>query len=213
MKGMTKRRRGMIAARMLFAGALLALLPGCSADFSREERRVIAAGEGPMRVLILGNGEDEAVLRSTSRPVNGGMLRGETYATLRRRMLATVRNPENEGVGIAAPQVGVLRRIIAVQRFDKAGEPFEFFLNPEIIGVSGEKQAGREGCLSVPDRYGDVERWQQIRVRYIDEDGEPREEEIAGFTAVIFQHELDHLDGILYVDRLAAEQGSGEAGA
>ena len=58
-----------------------------------------------------------------------------------------------------------------------------------------------------------MERWQQIRVRYIDEDGEPREEEIAGFTAVIFQHELDHLDGILYVDRLAAEQGSGEAGA
>ena len=141
MKGMTKRRRGMIAARMLFAGALLALLPGCSGDFSREERRVIAAGEGPMRVLILGNGEDEAVLRSTSRPVNGGMLRGKTYATLRRRMLATVRNPENEGVGIAAPQVGVLWRIIAVQRFDKAGEPFEFFLNPEIIGVSG----GRSG--------------------------------------------------------------------
>lgn len=213
MKGMTKRRRGMIAARMLFAGALLALLPGCSADFSREERRVIAAGEGPMRVLILGNGEDEAVLRSTSRPVNGGMLRGKTYATLRRRMLATVRNPENEGVGIAAPQVGVLRRIIAVQRFDKAGEPFEFFLNPEIIGVSGEKQAGREGCLSVPERYGDVERWQRIRIRYVDEQGEAQEEEVAGFTAVIFQHELDHLDGILYVDRIAAEQGPGEAGA
>lgn len=203
----------MNAAKLLCAWALLALLPGCSADFSREERRVIAAGEGSMRVLTLGNGEDEAVLRATSRPVSSRMLRGKTYATLRRRMLATVRNPENEGVGIAAPQVGVLRRIIAVQRFDKAGEPFEFFLNPEIIGVSGEKQAGREGCLSVPDRYGDVERWQQIRVRYIDEDGEPREEEIAGFTAVIFQHELDHLDGILYVDRLAAEQGSGEAGA
>lgn len=204
----------MKATMLLCAWALLALLPGCGGNFSRGERRVIrTGGEGPMRVLILGNGEDEAVLRSTSRPVNGGMLRGKTYATLRRRMLATVRNPENEGVGIAAPQVGVLRRIIAVQRFDKAGEPFEFFLNPEIIGVSGEKQAGREGCLSVPDRYGDVERWQQIRVRYIDEDGEPREEEIAGFTAVIFQHELDHLDGILYVDRLAAEQGSGEAGA
>ena len=204
----------MNAAKLLCAWALLALLPGCSADFSREERRVIlAGGEGSMRVLTLGNGEDEAVLRATSRPVSSRMLRGMTYATLRRRMLATVQNPENEGVGIAAPQVGVLRRIIAVQRFDKAGEPFEFFLNPEIIGVSGEKQAGREGCLSVPDRYGDVERWQQIRVRYIDEDGEPREEEIAGFTAVIFQHELDHLDGILYVDRIAAEQGSGEAGA
>ena len=204
----------MNAAKLLCAWALLALLPGCSGDFSREERRVIlAGGEGSMRVLILGNGEDEAVLRSTSRPVNGGMLRGKTYATLRRRMLATVRNPENEGVGIAAPQGGVLRRIIGVQRSGKAGGPVDCCLNPEIIGVSGEKQAGREGCLAVPDRYGDVERWQQIRVRYIDEDGEPREEEIAGFTAVIFQHELDHLDGILYVDRLAAEQGSGEAGA
>ncbi|MBQ2429330.1 MAG: peptide deformylase, partial [Alistipes sp.] len=138
--------------------------------------------------------------REVCLPVSERMLQGEDYATLRRRMLATVQDPENEGVGIAAPQVGVLRRMVAVQRFDKEGEPFEFFLNPEIVERIGEKQSGGEGCLSVPEIRGDVERWQKIRLRYHDEQFAEREEIIEGFTAVIFQHELDHLDGRLFID-------------
>ena len=119
-----------------------------------------------------------------------GMERSDDYETLRRRMLATVRDPENTGVGIA------------VQRFDKPGEPFEIYLNPEIVEYSAETAPGREGCLSIPGCYGEVTRAQQIVLRYRDEQFAERTERIGGFTAVIFQHEVDHLDGILYTDRM-----------
>jgi peptide deformylase len=117
-------------------------------------------------------------------------------------MLATVQNPENEGVGIAAPQVGILRRVVAVQRFDKEGEPFEFYVNPEIVEFGDEMELGGEGCLSVPDFSGDVWRAQRIVIKYRDEKFAEHTETIEGFTAVIFQHEIDHLDGILYIDRM-----------
>ena len=128
------------------------------------------------------------------------MVQSEEFLHLCNRMLATVQNPDNEGVGIAAPQVGILRRIVAVQRFDKEGHPFEFFLNPEIVEYEGPTQLGSEGCLSVPEISDDVERWQRIRLRYRDEACADCEEVIEGFTAVIFQHEIDHLDGVLFID-------------
>ena len=107
----------------------------------------------------------------------------------------------DDGIGIAAPQVGILRRMIAVQRFDKPGEPFEFYLNPEIVESSAETAPGREGCLSIPGLAGTVVRAQRIVLRYRDERFAEKTETIDGFTAVIFQHETDHLDGILYTDR------------
>ena len=153
-----------------------------------------------MYVLSVAEADDSLRLREKCLPVSEQMLRSEDYALLRRRMLATVQNPENEGVGIAAPQVGISRRMVAVQRFDKQGEPFEFFLNPEIVEYEGQTLIGSEGCLSVPDISDDVERWQRIRLRYRDEAFAEREEVIEGFTAVIFQHEIDHLDGVLFID-------------
>ena len=103
--------------------------------------------------------------------------------------------------GEDGPQVGILRRMIAVQRFDKPGEPFEFYLNPEIVESSAETAPGREGCLSIPGLAGTVVRAQRIVLRYRDERFAEKTETIDGFTAVIFQHETDHLDGILYTDR------------
>ena len=129
------------------------------------------------------------------------MVGSEELATLCRRMLATVKDPANEGVGIAAPQVGLLRRMVAVQRFDKAGEPFEFFLNPEIIAMLGENKPGGEGCLSVPDMRGVVSRSHHIVLRYRDVDFVEHTDTVEGFTAVIIQHEVDHLDGVLYIDK------------
>ncbi|MBQ5396854.1 MAG: peptide deformylase [Alistipes sp.] len=187
--------------RLLFTIFLAMTIVSCKTDFTAQEREVIHAGDREiMYVLSIAEPEDSLQLREVCLPVSERMLQGEDYATLRRRMLATVQDPENEGVGIAAPQVGVLRRMVAVQRFDKEGEPFEFFLNPEIVERIGEKQSGGEGCLSVPEIRGDVERWQKIRLRYHDEQFAEREEIIEGFTAVIFQHELDHLDGRLFID-------------
>lgn len=155
-----------------------------------------------MRVLSIANEQDSLTLRSTSKPLKRDMVSQDEFATLCRRMLTTVQNPENEGVGIAAPQVGILRRLVAVQRFDKEGEPFEFFINPEIVAKDDTLVAGGEGCLSVPEIYDDVERSQRITLRYYDSSFTPQEEVIEGFTAVIFQHEIDHLDGKLFIDYL-----------
>ena len=156
-----------------------------------------------MRILTVGNPADSLVLRQKAAPVTGRMLRTDDYAVLRRRILATVQDPQNTGVGIAAPQVGILRRMIAVQRFDKPGEPFECYVNPEIVGRSAALTAGREGCLSVPETSGTVLRADRIVLRYLDETTlRPVTDTVEGFTAVIFQHEIDHLDGVLFIDRM-----------
>ena len=148
------------------AAATLAFT-GCSGGFSAAEEETIHAGKGEiMRILTVGNPADSLVLRQKAAPVTGRMLRTDDYAVLRRRMLATVLDPQNTGVGIAAPQVGILRRMIAVQRFDKPGEPFEFYLNPEIVESSAETAPGREGCLSIPGLAGTVVRAQRIVLRY-----------------------------------------------
>ena len=185
------------------AAATLAFT-GCSGGFSAAEEETIHAGKGEiMRILTVGNPADSLVLRQKAAPVTGRMLRTDDYAVLRRRMLATVQDPQNTGVGSAAPQVGILRRMIAVQRFDKPGEPFECYVNPEIVGRSAALTAGREGCLSVPETSGTVLRADRIVLRYLDETTmRPVTDTVEGFTAVIFQHEIDHLDGVLFIDRM-----------
>lgn len=191
---------------LMMIASMLAMV-GCEGSFTEAERRVIHAGEGDvMYVLSTAVEQDSLLLRSRCVEMSEEMTRDEDFALLCSRMLATVQNPENEGVGIAAPQVGLKRRLVAVQRFDREGEPFEFYLNPEIVEFGGEREAGGEGCLSVPDVYEDVVRWQRIRLRYRDTAFVQHEEIVEGFTAVIFQHELDHLDGRLFIDYLDKEE-------
>ena len=101
------------------------------------------------------------------------------------------------GVGLAGPQVGILRRVCIVE--DEQGEIIEL-INPEIIKTEGE-QTGLEGCLSVPDEYGIVARPDYVKVRAQDRHGEWFEVEGHGLTARAFCHELDHLDGILFIDK------------
>ncbi len=113
------------------------------------------------------------------------------------------------GVGLAAPQVGVSQRIVVIdaeQESDdnghKAGNPM-YLVNPEIIWRSEEKVCGEEGCLSVPDQRAEVERHAQVRVHYLDYNGQEKEILADDFLAIVIQHELDHLDGILYIDRIS----------
>lgn len=189
--------------RIILQILAMTLLMSCNSGFTSTERETIYSGDSEiMRVLSIANEQDSLLLRSSSKPLNEKMLQEEEFQTLCRRMLATVQNPENEGVGIAAPQVGILRRLVAVQRFDKEGEPFEFFINSEIVDKDSTLVAGGEGCLSVPEIYDDVERSQRITLRYYDTDFVQHEEVVEGFTAVIFQHEIDHLDGKLFIDYL-----------
>ena len=113
------------------------------------------------------------------------------------------------GIGLAAPQIGVSKRIVVIdveQEDDdngiKSGNPL-CLVNPEIIWRSDEKVCGEEGCLSVPKQRAEVERHAQVRVRYLDYNGNEQEILGDGLLSVCLQHELDHLDGILYIDRIS----------
>ena len=187
---------------MLCAGVLLA---ACAREnpLTSEERFLIGEGDGMMRVLTVEDSLDMAVLRAPSSDLSVQDIASGAYATLARRMLATVTSPEQDGVGIAAPQVGLNRRVIVVQRFDKPGEPFEVYPNIRITGVHGSQELGAEGCLSVPGRRGNVMRFRNVDIAYTSPHTlKDTTESIHGFTAVIFQHECDHLDGVLYIDKL-----------
>lgn len=110
-----------------------------------------------------------------------------------------------EGVGLAAPQVGVLRRIVVVD----VGEGLIELINPEILEVSGE-QTGPEACLSCGDRRGIVTRPSFVRVRALDRTGTLRKYTGEGLLARAFCHELDHLDGVLFLDKMSREMGEDE---
>ena len=110
-----------------------------------------------------------------------------------------------EGVGLAAPQVGVLLRIVVVD----VGEGLIELINPEILEVSGE-QTGPEACLSCGDRRGIVMRPSFVRVRALDRTGTLREYTGEGLLARAFCHELDHLDGVLFLDKMSREMGEDE---
>lgn len=177
------------------------------ADWSKEELSIINAPGEQLRVLTVDNPEDSLFLRRPCEKIAPAALGSQTLKKLGEKMLATVTSPEQDGVGISGPQVGISRRIVAVQRFDKQGEPFEVYTNIRIIARNGETVPGPEGCLSVPGRRGEVPRYQQITISYsLPPSGKlpvrDTTENISGFTAVIFQHECDHLDGVLYTDYL-----------
>jgi peptide deformylase len=112
---------------------------------------------------------------------------------------------EAPGIGLAAPQVGVLKRVIVVDiaKEDEEKQPLRM-ANPELVWVSDDDTSYEEGCLSVPENYADVVRPASIRVRYIDHENEIRELEADGLLATCIQHEIDHLDGILFVDHISA---------
>lgn len=105
------------------------------------------------------------------------------------------------GIGLAAPQVNIGQRIVVIDISREANEP-RTFINPEILERRG-KDVMEEGCLSVPDTFETVERAAWIKVRAQDADGDPFELECEGLLAVCVQHEIDHLDGKLFVDRLS----------
>ncbi len=109
------------------------------------------------------------------------------------------------GVGIAAPQVGINRKVIWVQRFDKPDEPLEYFINPVVTWKSEIQNLGPEGDLSIPEFRDQFYRSQVIQLEYADLKGRKHSEIVEGFTAVIFQHEIDHLSGILISDKKERE--------
>jgi peptide deformylase len=109
------------------------------------------------------------------------------------------------GIGLAAPQVGVTQRIIVIDVAREGEKPKPMRIaNPEITWRSEETTVANEGCLSVPEHYADVSRAAAIKLRYLDHENEIREIEADGLLATCLQHEIDHLDGVLFVDHLSA---------
>lgn len=110
----------------------------------------------------------------------------------------------SNGCGLAAPQVGVSQRVVVIDIAHEGEEPQPLYLvNPEIVWASDEKEICEEGCLSVPGQRAEVERPASVRIRYLDYNGDEQEMLAEDFLAVAAQHELDHLDGILYIDHLS----------
>jgi peptide deformylase len=108
------------------------------------------------------------------------------------------------GIGLAAIQVGVPSRVLVIDLQETEGEKNpRYFVNPEIIWASEEPNVYNEGCLSVPDQYAEVERPARIKLRYLDYHGQPHEEDMDGLMATCLQHEMDHLEGILFIDHLS----------
>ncbi|KZB73610.1 MULTISPECIES: peptide deformylase [Thalassospira] len=109
------------------------------------------------------------------------------------------------GIGLAAPQIGVMKRVVVMDVSDDKDKPEPLkLINPEIIWESEETSIYQEGCLSIPEQYADVERPAEVGMRYMDENGETHEIEADGLLATCIQHEIDHLDGVLFTDYLSA---------
>jgi len=195
---------------------LLVILTSCgsakrgakkSKIFSKQETQLILSGsiDEPMRVLLITNPKDSVILRSESQSFNVER-NNKVLDYFTSRLYHTVRDSATRGVGIAAPQVGILKKIIWIQRFDKENEPFEVYFNPEIKKYSEMKQDVMEGCLSIPNTREMLHtRAYAVFLEYDTNKGEHKCEMIEAFTAVIFQHEIDHLVGILFTDHLEKE--------
>lgn len=196
-------RAGISAAIMAMVVLSAVGCGGLGHRLTPSERELVMSSDGLMRVLLVTSREDSLLLRKHCTDLTAKDLQSEVYDRLARRMVATVTDSTQDGVGLAAPQVGLNRRVVAVMRFDKPGYPFEVYPNIYIEYYSEETQTGPEGCLSIPGPAEEVERSQQIIIRYTDPATlSAVRDTVDGYTAVIFQHEVDHLEGILFTDRL-----------
>jgi peptide deformylase len=140
------------------------------------------------------------LLKQVSEPVAGGV--DDALRALMDDMLETMYAAP--GIGLAAIQVGVPKRVI-VMDLAREGEEKQprYFVNPEIFWRSEETAPYEEGCLSVPEIYDEVERPARVKLRYLNYAGEAIEEEAEGLYAVCIQHEMDHLEGVLFIDHLS----------
>ena len=151
------------------------------------------------RILTVDNRADLAVLKAKSQPVEGV---DDSLRALMDDMLETMYAAP--GIGLAAVQVGEPKRVI-VMDLAREGEPPapKHYVNPEIVWASDETAPYEEGCLSVPEVYDEVQRPAKVKLKYLDYQGQPVEEDCEGLFAVCIQHEMDHLEGVLFIDHLS----------
>ncbi len=146
------------------------------------------------------------ILRARAKPVASSFIQKSGFKNLVRQMFYTMHRAQ--GIGLAAPQIGLPLQLAVIQIGSRKNrfraEPPEriVLINPKILKTSKEKSYDWEGCLSCMSIRGYVPRYRSIKVRYRDEKGEERVRAVSGFLARVFQHEIDHLDGKIYIDRM-----------
>lgn len=172
--------------------------------FTKEELTIINQGDISMLLPIYQTSDQHQhdVLLGLSTDVNP---KDKATEILVNRMKLSLLSTDG-GVGIAAPQVGINRNVIWVQRFDKTGNPLEYFLNPKITWRSELLNYGPEGDLSIPEFREMFYRSKVIQLEYYDLKNQKHTEIVEGFSAVIFQHEIDHLSGILISDKIEQQR-------
>lgn len=181
------------------------------AQFTQNEKILINSGttETPFRVLKVTDQQDSIFLRQKCSDIEN-INESEDLQLLIGRLKTTM--AAESGVGIAAPQVGIGRNIFLFTRIDKANYPVIVAINPKIVNHPEETICfERDGCLSIPGISGNSIRYHWVDVEYTDENGNLVQERLEGysresdFTGIIFQHEFDHLQGILFTDKLCPE--------
>jgi peptide deformylase len=145
------------------------------------------------------------VIRNAARTVETGSISSSGFQKLLDDMVETMR--EYDGVGLAAPQIHVPLRVAVIEipaadERGKGGVPLTVLVNPTVTPLDSREIVGWEGCLSIPDLRGQVPRYQKVRLEALDRQGRPFAAEAADFFARVIQHECDHLDGSVYVDRM-----------
>lgn len=154
-------------------------------------------------MLKIETGKENQILRNVSTEIKDSEL--NTYIKLGREMIKYIKNPDNHWVGLAAPQIGHNVRLIVVSLLkDWEDESFQtvMMLNPKILDHSNECEIEWEWCLSVPGEKWDVERYLRLKLSYIDENKKQRIVILSWVSARIVQHEIDHLDGVLFTDKI-----------
>jgi peptide deformylase len=184
--------------------AVLAVSCSGGKNFSKADLEIIHSNPDELlHIYTVENPAELEVLRSPSMDLSIKALNSEDFKVLSERMLRTVSDTLVGGVGLAAPQIGINKAVIAVCRVDKPGAPFEIYPNIRIITYSEEMEILQEGCLSIPGKREYVDRAFGVEVEYFSLEAQKIvRDTIRDYAARIFQHEIDHLDGKLYTDRV-----------
>ncbi|MDD2565447.1 MAG: peptide deformylase [Candidatus Gracilibacteria bacterium] len=152
-------------------------------------------------------GKNNPILRKKSLRIETSEIK--KFASIGEEMIKLIKNPDTNGVGLAAPQIGISKRLICIsllKTYDDESFKTIFMINPEIIEYSEEIEIDNEGCLSVPKKFGDVARAKNIKVNYLDGKGKESTLALSGISSRIIQHEIDHLEGILFTDKIVEDE-------
>ncbi|MDD2486966.1 MAG: peptide deformylase [Candidatus Gracilibacteria bacterium] len=155
-----------------------------------------------MKILVQ-TGKNNQILRTVSEEITTNEIR--KYSKIGEEMVKFIKDSNNGGVGLAAPQVGISKRLICVsllRSYDDESFKTIFMINPRILEHSTTTDFDKEGCLSVPKEFGEVERFTELKLSYLDSKGKENILFLKGIAARIVQHEVDHLDGILFTDKV-----------